>query len=368
VYRQEVGTGRRFRVTRTATGVSGITSLSPALTVARQSGRVLFSVFDRQGYNLVRLDGAQTQGTPIDESPAAVAASGPTGVPGAGTPGSAPGTTTTTASSSSSGNSGGNGGVLPPVGTARSSAIEEYLADASTGLVRRDTTFDRTGLRSRLGLNYVAPPQVGGGYNSTFGPQLVGGIAALFGDQLNNQQVVAVVQAQGQIQDIGGQVQYINTRSRWNWGGGAPTCRSRTSPPVTPTTRRAAAWRSTRTSSAVTFDQLQGLAQYPLTRRSGFEFAAGGVAAGRGGVQTFATLFDPNTGQAFAQRREGAAADRAAAQHVEATAAFVGTTRVFGLTSPIAGARYRFEVSPRAGDIKYTQVTGRLPRYLFLRR
>jgi hypothetical protein len=157
----------------------------------------------------------------VDDAPGTVAAGGPS-IPSRGPACRlGAGHDPTTASSSSSGNTGGEGGVLPPVGTARASVIEEYLSDASTGLVRRDTGFTQTALRSRLGLNYVAPPQVGGGYNSTFGPQLVGGIAALFGDQLNNQQVVAVVQAQGQIQDIGGQVQYINTRRRWNWGAGA---------------------------------------------------------------------------------------------------------------------------------------------------
>jgi Tol biopolymer transport system component len=364
VYREEVGTGRRFRLTRTATGVSGITSLSPALTVARQTGRVLFSVFDRQGYNLVRLDGAQTQGTPVDDAPGTVAAGGPSiPVPGAGVPGSAPGTTPTTASSSSSGNTGGEGGVLPPVGTARASVIEEYLADASTGLVRRDTGFTQTALRSRLGLNYVAPPQVGGGYNSTFGPQLVGGIAALFGDQLNNQQVVAVVQAQGQIQDIGGQVQYINTRRRWNWGAGAAHV------PIPYVTagygQDANGFSINQNLIRVTFDQIQGITQYPLNTSQRFEFAAG-ASRQTVSVQTFTTFFD-RFGNAYNQRRGGRQRIGEPLNTIDATAAFVGDYSVFGLTSPLAGARYRFEVSPRLGDIKYTQVTADYRRYLFLR-
>jgi hypothetical protein len=192
---------------------------------------VLFSVFDRQGYDLVRLDGERTVGTPVvgDNTGTAVAAGGAAltdvgtgsgaGVGGTG-PGSVPGTTPTTASSSSSGNTGGDGGVLPPVGNVRSSVIEGYLADAGDGLVRADTGFTSTRLNSKIGLNYIAPPTIGAGYNSFFGTGIQGGIAALFGDQLNNQQILAVVQAQGQVQDIGGQVTYINNRTRWNWGGG----------------------------------------------------------------------------------------------------------------------------------------------------
>jgi outer membrane protein assembly factor BamA len=40
---------------------------------------------------------------------------------------------------------------------------------------------------------------------------------------------------------------------------------------------------------------------------------------------------------------------------------------VFGLTSPIAGARYRFEASQRLGDLRFTQLTADYRRYLFLR-
>jgi hypothetical protein len=206
---------------------------------------------------------------------------------------------------------------------------------------------------------------VGGGYNSTFGPQLVGGIAALFGDQLNNQQVVAVVQAQGQVQDIGGQVQYINTKSRWNWGGGVAHV------PIPYVTAGYAndpsgAVALNQYLVRVTFDQVQALTQYPLNTSQRFEFAAG-ASRQSVSVQTFSTLFDPNTGQAFAQRRQGRERIGQPLNTIEGTAAFVGDYSVFGLTSPIAGARYRFEVSPRLGDIKYTQVTADYRRYLFLR-
>ena len=378
VYRQELGTGRRFRLTRTATGVTGITNLSPALTVARQTGRVLFSVFDRQGYDLVRLDGAAAQGTPVDDAPpATVAEGGPTagtrtlggsatvGVPGAGVPGSVPGTTASTASPSSSGNSSGEGGVLPPVGTARSSVIEEYLADASTGFVRQDTTFTQTALRSRIGLNYVAPPQVGGGYNSAFGPQLVGGIAALFGDQLNNQQVVAVVQAQGQIQDIGGQVQYINTRNRWNWGGGAAHV------PIPFLTGgyfqdpQTGALGFSQQLVRITYDQASALTQYPLNTSQRFE-VGGALSRQSVTVQSFNTFFD-GAGNAVGQQRGRRERIGEPLNTFDATAAFVGDYSVFGLTSPIAGARYRFEASQRLGDLRFTQLTADYRRYLFLR-
>jgi hypothetical protein len=202
---------------------------------------------------------------------------------------------------------------------------------------------------------------VGGGYNSAFGPQLVGGIAALFGDQLNNQQIVAVVQAQGQVQDIGGQVQYINTRRRWNWGGGAAHVPI---PYVTASYgQENGALTVNQNLVRVTFDQVQGLAQYPLNVSQRFELSAG-IARQTVSVQTFTTFYD-GSGRPFGQRRGGRERFGEPLNTAQGALAFVGDYSVFGLTSPLAGARYRFEVAPLLGDIKYTQVTADYRRYLF---
>jgi Tol biopolymer transport system component len=378
VYRQDLATSERFRLTRTATGVSGITNLSPALTVARQTGRVLFSVFDRQGYNLVRLDGDRTVGTPVTgaNTGTAVAAGGTgsnaqgtgAGVGGTGA-GSVPGTTPTTAASSSSGNSGGEGGVLPPAGNVRASVIEGYLADAGTGLVPADTAFSTARLSSRLGLNYVAPPTLGAGYNQVFGAGVQGGIAALFGDQLNNQQVVAVVQAQGQVQDIGGQVQYINTGRRLNFGAGA----GHIPIPIgfvnlTQNADNANLVNYNQNIVRITVDQAFGLTQYPLNQTQRFEFTGGFTRQSVSG-QRFVTVLDQNgnvRGQ-YRERIRGSDFGARANNSAQVSAAFVGDYSIFGLTSPIAGGRYRFEVTPNFIDQRFTQLTADYRRYLFFR-
>ncbi|MEP7346197.1 MAG: basic secretory protein-like protein, partial [Gemmatimonadaceae bacterium] len=59
IYRVDLATGALFRVTRVATGISGIAALSPALSVAASTGRVFFSVFDRTGYRMMALDASQ---------------------------------------------------------------------------------------------------------------------------------------------------------------------------------------------------------------------------------------------------------------------------------------------------------------------
>src|SRR6185503_14051604 len=45
VYRLNLASGQAFRITKTKTGVSGITTISPAISVSRQTGRLLFNTF-----------------------------------------------------------------------------------------------------------------------------------------------------------------------------------------------------------------------------------------------------------------------------------------------------------------------------------
>ena len=51
----------------------------------------------------------------------------------------------------------------------------------------------------------------------------------------------------------------------------------------------------------------------------------------------------------------------------QVSAAFVGDYSIFGLTSPIAGGRYRFEFTPNFIDQRFVQATADYRRYLFFR-
>ena len=65
VYRMNLVSGDVRRITHVSTGISGITSISPTLTVSRQTGRVLFTVFQGQGYTIRALEPSQATGEPV---------------------------------------------------------------------------------------------------------------------------------------------------------------------------------------------------------------------------------------------------------------------------------------------------------------
>ena len=82
IYRLDLASNQVFQVTRTATGISGITSNSPTLSVARKTGRMVFSIFHDGGNLIHALSPEQAQGTPV---PAAGQAN-PQGSPAPATP------------------------------------------------------------------------------------------------------------------------------------------------------------------------------------------------------------------------------------------------------------------------------------------
>src|SRR5690606_29077764 len=68
-------------------------------------------------------------------------------------------------------------------------------------------------------LDYLANSGVGMSVGSRYGAGISSGIQGIFSDILGYNQIFAALNINGEIYDFGGQVAYINQKSRWNWGG-----------------------------------------------------------------------------------------------------------------------------------------------------
>ncbi len=348
IYRTEMASGDVFQVTDIATGVSGITSLSPALSVAAQSGTVLFSVFEAQGYNMYALDAAETQGTAI-EPLAAVMEDVGDGRPG------------TEAA-----------GLLPPTDALSRSKVDGYLADAGTGLP--DTrSFPDDKYTPKLGLDFVTQPSVGAGYDPYYGVGVGGGVAMRFSDVLGNNVVGASIQANGSFKDIGGQVFYLNQRRRLNWGGTVShlpflqvfgirdtidNCVDQNGNPCPITTRL---------YQRIYLSQAAGIATYPLSQTRRFEGSAGYRRIGYDFEIDRASL-DASGGIRIQRESLDANAlggDLSTLHLGEVGAAYVGDYSFFGFTSPVRGGRYRFGLDATAGSLNYLTATADYRRYVY---
>lgn len=337
IYRVALDDARMYRVTRTSTGVSGITTASPAISVARSTGDVVFSVFDRGGFAIRRLREEQAIGALVTDVPRVVAVAG----------------------------------LLPPAVTTSADALSgtaNGVLDLPAAAASPVWVGGRASpYRPHLSLEQVGGTSVGASIGGGYGAGLAGGVSFGFGDLLGNRVVNAAVQINGQLRDVGGQVLYLNRERRLNWGvvgqhiplvGAygtyANTVIETSNGSVPATVVQQVLQRET-------YDDAQAIVQYPLSETRRLEFGAGGQRVSYG-LQVDSLLVVNDQVVDRASRRLPTPDGLTFAS---AHAAFVGDYSFFGLTSPVAGGRYRFEVAPYVGSLRYGTLLADYRRYAF---
>ena len=186
IYRHELSGGETYRITNLKTGVSGITAQSPAMSVAMQSGRMMFNVFDRNTYPIFSLEADELEGELVQQL----------------------------ADEDMDGEEAelyADASILPPQRNADEGLVGSYLSDPLTGLPDSpDYEIEEYGAKLRL--DYVAPPSVGVSVGGPFGGGAYGGVGFFFSDMLGNHNLAIIAQANGTLKDIGGQVSYLNQK------------------------------------------------------------------------------------------------------------------------------------------------------------
>jgi Tol biopolymer transport system component len=327
LYRVELATGQVHQVTQLATGISGITKLSPALSVASQSGRLLFSVFENSGTNIYGLDPDQARGQPVERTMPQVA----------------------------------RAALLPPGDAYGSGMVFDYLADATGGLPD-ERQFPTRDYRSRLGLDFIGPPTFGVGV-SEFGTGMAGGVSFYFSDMLGDNQVGAVLQANGTFRDVGAQAQYLNAARRWNWGAVAGHIPYLTG--YTFVTQEPNQVTVRQRLQRIYIQQAALLTQYPFSQTRRFEAQAGATRYAFS-TEEIRYYYDP-AGRPTGRQPEMFELESPDALHfMEAAAAFVGDNSHFGFTSPVAGERFRIEAKPTLGTLTFQTLLADYRRYLMV--
>jgi hypothetical protein len=328
VYRIEPATGQIFRLTRLATGVSGISANSPALSVARSAGTVMFTVFKDQGHEIQALNPSQLAGEPVDLQARVASAA-----------------------------------VLPPGDVAGTMTVASYLNDPLTGLVS-GAEFTVVPYRSSFALDALGQPAIGVAAGP-FGTGVAGGISALWGDQLGDQMIYSVAQLNGTVKDFGGGIQYLNLKRRWNWAVGASHVPYITfgqggaiNTPSCPTTCLY------QVLQRIFVDQASVSTQYPFSQTRRFEMGLSGTRLAF--EQQIDSLVLDNQGFPIFQGRTTEAGPPPL-YYAQGSMAFVGDNSFGAFTGPISGMRYRYEVAPTVGSVVFNTLLGDHRRYLFKR-
>jgi sugar lactone lactonase YvrE len=327
VYRLSLADGAIAQVTNVFTGVSGITSLSPALSVAQKAPRAVFSVYSGGGYAIQAIDDIRAlEGGPIVQLPPSAAA-------------------------------------LPPleragIGTVITAVIKDPTPIPPASAVSLAT--EVKAYHPKLTLDFVAQPSLAVAADR-FGTYVGGGATLYWSDMLGDHNLITMAQFQGRISDFAALAAYVNRKSRLNWSVVAeqiPYIYGQIFQEFDPNTGIYVedVERIKQTNRGVS-----GIAFYPFNRSDRLELSAG--------VQ--------NISYAHELRRIGFNQDGSTAFdstiHFPVppavtletpSVALVHDNSFYGATGPILGDRYRFEADPTFGGLHFFTALADYRKYI----
>jgi Tol biopolymer transport system component len=326
IYRVELDGGKIFQVTNLYAGVSGITAISPAFSIAQKSGRLMYSAYDEGRFSLFSMDAPEAlAGTALltqfgDYRPA----------------------------------------VLPPMDR-QPGLVLGLLRNPIFGLPETQE-FPVSDYKPKLGLDLVTTPQVAVGVDR-FGTYGGGGITLFWSDMLGEHTVATMGQVNNRLQDSSALVAYQNSQHRLNWGAVVQ--------------RIPYVYGYYRYSEDILFNEpaaieqeflfrqvyyeASGFMSYPFSQIQRFEFSAGArLIDFQSEVRTYAySLYDYST--LMNEKTSLPAPDSIA--YGFAQAALVYDSALFGATGPIIGQSYILQAAPMAGTLSFTTLMADYRRY-----
>ena len=320
IFRFDRDSGGVFQITDIHTGVSGVTRLSPALSVAGASGALAYSVFAGGGYEIHTIE------------------SGP----------------------------GLDGQLVPapsPIVTASADRTDENVpVPQLPAIVDPQRSSGDHKYRPKLGLEALGMPYFSAG-GGAFGTSVQGGSSFLFGDLLGDRQLFTAVHLSSQLDESAFMATYLDRGSRWNWGltiNQIPQVGQWRSP--IRAGEEADTLVRTRERRVWTEREISAFVAYPLNRWRRVEFSIG----------TRQNMYEREAETDVVSSTTGRLIDTQPAETPTSSpltvagtsVALVGDTAIFGGTGPILGSRYRFQVSPVFGGASYVNVLADYRRYV----
>jgi Tol biopolymer transport system component len=334
VFRLDMADGAIHQITDARGGVSGLTALSPALSVSR-GGRLAFSEYEGGEY-AVRVMSVDDRKLSTREKLSTTEDTEDTEV-------------RTVFSSVSSVSS-----------VVESFADKSSVAERSTALPAPTlTSLDTKPYRRKLSLSGLGQPYLAAG-GGMLGGFFRAGMSFALSDLLEERQLQTAVQVGGSVSDFAVQTAYLNRQSRWNWavvGGQIPIVigDSRLSSTGETVSRETTVARQIHR-------QISGVAMYPFSAARRLEVSAGAhaIAFDR---ELATQVYSVSTGRMVREQNDRMPGG-APVMLVDSAAALVYDASVFGTTAPVLGTRYRLEAAKTSGDLSLLTLTADYRRYV----
>ncbi len=316
IYRYDLVSGATTQVTNLYAGVSGITSLSPALSVATSANKLVYSAYEEGHFSIYAI-----------ESDSGLAGEPVASVEGKVSP-----------------------AMLPPADR-KSSEVLGLLKNPLFGLPE-PTTYTPASYKPKLALDYFAPPSMAIGADP-YGSYVGGGMALYFSDMMGYHNVTLIGQTSNRLIDTAILAGYQNTKKRLNWGGivgRIPYVYGYYGIDMETIYGEPAIVEKQYLYHQINY-QAGAFASYPFSPVQRFELG--------GGVQWIdfkAELFERAYSLIDNALLVNAQIDMPSPKGLifgYLSAALVHDSSIFGATGPVLGQSYRLEVSPNVGSLTF---------------
>lgn len=342
MYKYEVSNGKVLQMSNMLTGISGITAFAPAITVSRSEkrDRILYTHFYKGKYTIYQAKSEDFLNQEVDKNYVNLAAA-----------------------------------TLPKINPRSLDMVDAQLNDMDNWAGLADTDLSEGEYKPKFKLDYIGGSAgVGVGTSNVIGNStgMAGGVDLLMGDMLGNNQLFTTLALNGEIQDFGGQMTYINRKKRIGWGAnishvpflsGRFGYAGREVLELNDDTQ-VEADHYTLDKQRIFEDKVGLFAQYPFSKTLRAE------VGGSFGRYSYRLDREHNYYNAFGQlvfreREKLPAPDGFNLWSVNA--ALVGDNSFMGLTAPLNGYRYRLGVEKSFGAFDIYSVTADYRKYLYLK-
>jgi len=325
VYNYDMDSREITQITNLYTGISGITASSPSLSVAQDSGRLAYSFYEDNMYNIYTMDDVSSAHG-ID--PVAFDDTNPS--------------------------------VLPPRLEA-GGELEALMMNPLFGLTE-EIEYEVDEYKPKLKLDYISQPALGVGVDR-FGTYAAGGISFNFSDMMGYHNLGATAQVSSRIEDAVAVLGYSNTQKRLNWGASLqriPYIYGGYSFGYGEYNGELAYFEREQIFRQINYN-VAAFAAYPLSQVQRVELWGGYRILDFQRVN-YTYVYSGLDGFLLNREKERLpAADSLYMAYT--TMAMVYDTSMFGATAPIMGQSYILQATPYLGSLKYWNVLADYRRY-----
>lgn len=332
LYSYSLSSRQIIQLTNLFTGIAGITLFSPAISVARQTGEVVYSYRASNEYSINKAKDQDFQHDSVSASAVAMEAA-----------------------------------LLPPSIRTGTDIVQANMTHPP-GLSSAQTTSAEVPYRPKFQLDYIGSTGVGVQTGGPFGTGLAGGVNGIFSDMLGNNQLFGAVSLNGEIYDLAGQFGYLNQENRLNWGAGIShipyLSGAQYQYPDSIQTKNGDKAEVVNNSLDLlrTFqDQVSVYASYPFSTIRRIE-AGGSFARYYYRLDRYTEYYDP-VHYAYLGGKKEKQPSPSGFNFGQVYTALVGDNSSFGVASPLVGSRYRLEGAQYFGVVNLTNLTADYRKY-----